>query len=97
MNIVEFKQKINIDFLNEHIAEMISYNVPFPIAFIVHIRDEDLQQSIHRLYYLKAKEFPAWYEAMKRVDEGDMPYYDYSYKKTIEYCQKMPQFKELLR
>lgn len=97
MNIIEFKQKVNIDYLNKHIAEMISYNVPFPIALVFRIENADLQQSIHKLYYLKAKKFPAWYEAMKRFDEGDMDYYDYSYKKTIEYCQKMPQFKELLR
>ena len=97
MNIIEFKQKINIDFLNEHIQEMIQYNIPFPIELVFNIKNMDLQRSIHQLYYLKAKQFPAWYKTMKRVDEGDMEYYDYSYKKTIEYCQKMPQFKGLLR
>lgn len=97
MNVDEYLAKINIDYLNEHINEMLSYNVPFPIDLVFHIRNKEIQESVHMAYLLKAKEYQTWYDAMKRFDEGDTPYYDYCYKKLLEYVVKMPQFKELLR
>lgn len=97
MNVEEYLAKINIDYLNEHINEMLDYNVPFPIQLVGLIRNDDLEDSVREVYALKAKEYQTWYDAMKRVDEGDMEYYDYCYKKLLEYVVKMPQFKELLK
>lgn len=97
MKFIEFKQRVNIDYLNENINEMLKYNIPFPIELVFLIENEDIQKSIHMLYFLKAKNYKTWYNMMKRTDEGDMEYYDYSYKKLLEYVTKLPQFKELIK
>lgn len=98
MDYPEFKKKIDIDFLNEHISEMIELNIPYPYSLIFMIRNKSIRDSAHELYIMRGRENNLFYNNIKHIDSrANEDYNEYEFRKLIEYIQKVPKFERLLK
>jgi hypothetical protein len=98
MEFTDFKNKIDIKFLNEHINEIIELNIPYPYTLNNLIYNESIRQSAKQLFHMRGRENNGFYYNIKHIDSRENEdYYEYEFRKLIEYIQKVPKFERLLK
>ena len=98
MEFEDLKKKIDIKFLNENISEIIELNIPYPVSLNDFIVNKSIRQSARQLFILRSRENKLFYYNLKHVDSRENEdYYEYEFRKLIEYIQKVPKFERLLK
>lgn len=98
MNFKQYEKKVNVEFLNKHLSEIIELNIAFPYSLVMLIKDNNLHKSAHKLYIMRARENVNFYNNMKHIDSRENEdFYDYEFRKLVEYTRRVPKFRELIR